>query len=62
MGKGRRLSSAWKSKITPSGRWAPPPNSHAKCVGAELAGKKGGDKYTVLARFTTASKVTCKGK
>ncbi|MDO8634904.1 MAG: hypothetical protein Q7R34_01480 [Dehalococcoidia bacterium] len=61
MGKGRRWTSALKSKVTPTGRWAPPPNGHAKCVGMELAGKNGGGSAGVHKRFTDASK-SCKGK
>ena len=61
MGKGRFLAHAMKSKITPFGRWAPPPNAHARCVGAELEGKKGGGRSGVRTRFTSASK-GCKGK
>jgi hypothetical protein len=41
MGKGRTLSRAFKSKITPFGRWCPKPNARARCMGTELrAGKK----------------------
>jgi len=36
MGKGRRLSHAMKSKITPFGRWCPKPNARARCMGREL--------------------------
>ena len=56
MGKGRFLAHAMKSKITPFGRWAPPANAHARCVGAELFGKKGGGRNGVRERFTAASK------
>lgn len=64
MGRGRYLGHAMSSKlVAPKGfRWAPKPNSHAICVGMELAGKRGGDRNAVKARFITASKVTCKGK
>jgi len=41
MGKGRTLSHAFKSKITPFGRWCPKPNARARCMGREMrAGKK----------------------
>ncbi len=56
MGKGRRLAQAMKSKISPSGRWVPPANVHARCVGAKLHGKTGGGRQDVKARFTEASK------
>ena len=61
MGKGRVWSSALKSKVTPTGRWAPKTNSHAACVGMELDGKKGGSRGDVKKRFTAASKA-CVGK
>ena len=56
MGKGRTLAHAMKSKITPFGRWVAPTNAHARCVGAELFGKKGGGRQGVRQRFTAASK------
>lgn len=56
MGKGRTLAHAMKSKITPFGRWVAPANAHARCVGAELFGKKGGGRQGVRQRFTAASK------
>ena len=56
MGKGRTLAHAMKSKITPFGRWCPPTNAHARCVGAALYGKTGGGKQGVRERFTEASK------
>lgn len=56
MGKGRTLAHAMKSKITPFGRWCPPANAHARCVGADLYGKKGGGRQGVRSRFTAASK------
>lgn len=61
MGKGRLWGSAMKSKVTPTGRWAPPPNRHARCVGVALGGHDGGGKAGVRNRFTAASK-ECKGK
>lgn len=61
MGKGRTLTHAFKSKITPFGRWVAPANSHAICVGAELFGKMGGGRNGVRVRFTAASKA-CKGR
>lgn len=61
MGKGRTLARAMHSKITPLGRWVAPANSHARCVGSELRGKKGGDRSAVKNRFTDASK-SCRGK
>ena len=58
MGKGRLLSHAAHSKVTPpaGSRWAPPPNAHARCVGAKLFGQKGGGRNGVRERFTAASK------
>lgn len=41
MGKGRTLSHAMKSKITPFGRWCPKPNARARCMAVELEGKHG---------------------
>ena len=63
MGRGRTLGRAMNSKITPpaGSRWAPPANSHARCVGSELRGKKGGGADGVINRFTAASKA-CRGK
>jgi len=61
MGKGRLWTTALKSRVTPTGRWAPPANSHAICVGSELYGKNGGGRMGVRARFITATK-SCKGK
>ncbi len=61
MGRGRPLARAWRSSITPTGRWAPRPNSHARCVGTELMGKSGGGRGGVRARFIAATK-SCKGK
>lgn len=60
MGKGRLLARAMKSKITPFGRWAPPANAHARCVGVELGGQTGGGTAGVRSRFTAASK-KCRG-
>ncbi len=59
MGKGRYLAHAMKSKITPFGRWAPPANKHARCVGTKLFGQTGGGRNGVRERFTSASKA-CK--
>lgn len=56
MGKGRVWASALKSKVTPTGRWAPPTNSHAACVGMALEGKKGGGKSAQKLRFVAATK------
>ena len=58
MGKGRLLSHAAHSKVTPpaGSRWAPPANAHARCVGAKLFGQKGGGRNGVRERFTAASK------
>jgi len=61
MGKGRFWAHALRSKVTPLGRWAPPPNSHAICVGTELYGKTGGGRNGVRTRFIAASK-SCRGK
>ena len=63
MAKGRTLGRAVHSKVTPPAgmRWAPPANAHARCVGGELRGKKGGGRAGVAERFTSASKA-CKGK
>ena len=49
MGKGRFLSHAMKSKITPFGRWAPKPNKRARCMGTELHGKGGGRQAFITA-------------
>ena len=43
MGKGRYLSHAMKSKITPFGRWCPKPNARARCMGRELKSGHRGD-------------------
>ncbi|KKM76825.1 hypothetical protein LCGC14_1376160 [marine sediment metagenome] len=59
MAKGRPLMQALRSRVTPTGRWAPPANAHARCVGRELYGKKGGGRMGVIDRFTKASKA-CK--
>lgn len=56
MGKGRRWSRAMSSNVTPNGRWAPPPNAHARCVGTKLIGKTGGGTAGVRTRFVQASK------
>ena len=56
MGKGRPFAQALKSRVTPFGRWAPPPNSHAICVGMKLFGQKGGGRQGVKTRFIAASK------
>jgi hypothetical protein len=36
MGKGRLMSRAVKSKITPLGRWCPKPNARARCMGQKI--------------------------
>lgn len=61
MGKGRTLSKAMHSKVSPPAgmRWAPPANAHARCVGQKLLGQRGGSRADVRARFTSASKA-CK--
>ena len=59
MGKGRLYFTAMKSKITPTGRWAPKPNARARCMKVELLGKVGGKREGQLARFMSASSV-CK--
>ena len=58
MGKGRLLSHAAHSKVTPpaGSRWSPPTNAHARCVGAKLFGKKGGGRNGVRERFIEATK------
>jgi len=56
MGKGRIMSRAVKSSITPLGRWCPPANSHAICVGMVLDGKTGGGRSGVKTRFVKATK------
>lgn len=61
MGKGRFLARAWRSKITPTGRWAPRANARARCMGNHLAGKTGGGKAGVRERFVAASG-SCKVK
>jgi len=40
MGKGRTLSHAMKSKITPFGRWCPKPNARARCIGRAIREEK----------------------
>ena len=59
MGKGRLWPRALKSRVTPSGRWAPKANSHAICVGMKLFGKTGGGIQAVKTRFIEATKA-CK--
>lgn len=58
MGKGRTLGHAMRSRVSPPAgmRWVPPANAHARCVGAELFGKKGGGRQGVRERFTKATK------
>ncbi len=56
MGKGRRWSTALKSNVTPTGRWAPKANSHAICVGMKLYGQRGGGRQGAKERFISASK------
>jgi len=56
MGRGRLWGRALRSKVTPSGRWAPRTNSHAACVGMVLTGLKGGTRGDVKRRFVQASK------
>ncbi len=41
MGKGRTLSRAMKSKITPFGHWCPKPNARARCMGNKMSGREG---------------------
>jgi hypothetical protein len=55
MGKGRMWTRALHSKVTPTGRWAPPPNARARCIGNQLTGKDGGGKAGVRTRFVEAS-------
>ncbi len=55
MGKGRPLNKALRSKVTPSGRWAPPANNRAVCMGDALKGKSGGGRSGVRRRFIEAS-------
>ena len=55
MGKGRLWGRALKSKVTPTGRWSPPPNARARCMGNKLSGQKGGGKAGVRGRFVEAS-------
>lgn len=62
MGKGRVWSSALRSRVTPTGRWAPKANHHAVCVGMALHGKAGGGRNGAKMRFIEASRVTCRGK
>ena len=59
MGKGRVWARALKSKVTPTGRWAPPANARARCIGNQLSGKTGGGKAGVRERFVSAS-ASCK--
>ena len=59
MGKGRPYATALKSNVTPTGRWAPKANAHARCVGRELYRKNGGGRMGVQTRFIAASK-SCK--
>ena len=40
MGKGRTLSRAMKSKITPFGHWCPKPNARARCMGQAIKSGK----------------------
>ncbi len=58
MGKGRTLGHAMRSRVSPPGgmRWVAPANEHARCVGTELRGKKGGGRSGVIDRFTKATK------
>lgn len=59
MGRGR---SGIGKIVPPKGwRWAPKPNSHARCVGTMLLGKSGGGRGGVRNRFVEASKA-CRGK
>lgn len=55
MGKGRVFSRALKSRVTPTGRWAPGPNARARCMGNKLSGKTGGGRAGVRTRFVEAS-------
>lgn len=58
MGKGRAWARALKSKVTPTGRWAPGPNARARCMGNVLSkmGSPGkGQKAKVRENFLTAS-------
>lgn len=61
MGRGRSLGHAMRSRVTPPAgmRWSPPPNAHARCVGAKLFGQTGGGRNGVRERFTQATK-SCK--
>lgn len=61
MGKGRLWTRALKSRVTPTGRWAPPANPHAVCVGMKLYGQKGGGRQGVKSRFINASKGCSRG-
>ena len=55
MGRGR--SFAGHKIVPPKGsRWAPKPSAHARCVGRQLLGKRGGSRAEVRSRFSAASK------
>ena len=58
MGKGRTLSHAMRSRVSPPAgmRWVAPANAHARCVGEKLRGQRGGGRNGVISRFTAASK------
>jgi len=56
MGKGRVMSRAVRSKITPLGLWVPKTNSQEACVGMVLGKKTGGGITAQKIRFTKASK------
>ena len=60
MGKGRTLGHAMRSRVSPPAgmRWVAPANMHARCVGRELAGKRGGDPRS---RFASTSRGCLKG-
>jgi hypothetical protein len=63
MGKGRTLGHAMRSRVSPPAgmRWVAPANGHARGVGAELFGKKGGGRAGVRQRFSSVSKACQKG-
>jgi len=63
MGKGRTLGHAMRSRVSPPAgmRWVAPANDHARCVGAELFGKKGGGQAGVRQRFRLTTKACQKG-
>ena len=63
MGKGRTLGHAMRSRVSPPAgmRWVAPANMHARCVGRELLGKRGGGQEGVRQRFTNASRGCLKG-